>query len=340
MNQPTYPIPAFAIQVNGESITDTIQQRLEVLVLTDNRGLEADTLEITLDDSDGRLALPKRGASVALSLGWQATGLIDKGLYTVDEVEHAGAPDKLTIRARSADLRAGLAEKKETSFHAKTVGDIINHIAENNGLTAIIGPGLADQTLDHIDQTNESDTNFLTRLGEQFDAIATVKGGKLLFFRAGDAVTATGQALPEALIVRSIGDSHRFNLSDRDNYTEAEASYEDKKLAKRGSVIVEGGTKGDTAPSVPSKKTLRHTYANKSNAERAAKSAMAKTARASAEFSINLALARPDLFPEIPATVQGFKAEIDSVKWIITKATHTLSADGGFTTVLELELKL
>jgi len=30
--------------------------------------------------------------------------VIDKGSFTVDEVEHAGAPDVLTIRARSASM--------------------------------------------------------------------------------------------------------------------------------------------------------------------------------------------------------------------------------------------
>ena len=78
------------------------------LTLTDNRGFEADQLDIQLDDSDGKLALPARGALLSLGMGWKGAPMIFKGEYTVDEVEHSGAPDSITIRARSADLRGSL----------------------------------------------------------------------------------------------------------------------------------------------------------------------------------------------------------------------------------------
>lgn len=48
---------------------------------------------------------------------------------------------------------------------------------------------------------------------------------------------------------------------------------------------------------------------------------------------------RADLYPETPVTVKGFKAVIDQQAWTITKVTHTLG-DGGYTTALELEVKL
>ena len=54
--------PAFTLVVGGIDITLKIQDRLESLTLTDNRGLEADQLDITLDDHDNALALPSRGA--------------------------------------------------------------------------------------------------------------------------------------------------------------------------------------------------------------------------------------------------------------------------------------
>ena len=47
---------------------------------------------------------------------------------------------------------------------------------------------------------------------------------------------------------------------------------------------------------------------------------------------------RADLFPELPATVEGFKREIDNTDRILSKVTHNVS-DGSFTTALELEIK-
>lgn len=57
-----------------------------------------------------------------------------------------------------------------------------------------------------------------------------------------------------------------------------------------------------------------------------------------ASFSITLAIGRPELFPDLPATVSGFKPAIDNTDWILTRVTHTLS-DNGLGTALELEIK-
>jgi len=334
------PTSAFRLSVGGVDITPIAQDRLEILTLTDNRGLEADQLDITLSDHDGKLDLPKKGVTIALSLGWVGQELIDKGTFIVDSVEHSGAPDKLQIRATSADMHKGLVEKKENSFHGKTFGDIAKHVAESQGLTPVISAALASETLDHVDQTGESDANLLTRLAEMLGAVVTVKAGRLLVFKPGEAVSATGKPLPECVIVRSVGDNHRFTVSDRDNYEQVEATYQDTHTATKGSVIVDAPqTEADFDTPTPGKRVLRHQYANRRNAERAAKAAMHKQKRDVAEFSITLALARPELFPEIPATVQGFKPAIDSTQWIISKATHTLDASSGFTTLLELEMK-
>lgn len=415
--------PLFAITVNGQNITQVLDGRLVNLTLTDNRGFEADTVDITLDDSDGLLDLPARGAKIALSLGWEDSGLIDKGEYTVDEIEHSGAPDQLSIRGRAADLMAeGLSTKRERSFHQKTVSDILRSVAADGGLSVKVGAGLAAQVIDHLDQTAESNLNLITRLAQQFDAIATVKSGVLLFIRAGQATTASGEPLPPVLIERASGDRHRFAIADRDNYTavrayyndvragtkgevlyngkvaQAEqqatasgvrhlshtyasranaekavkaewkkakarsqritlvtANYQDNKARKTGSVsydgkliksqskvIAGGGQKEQAQASIEgaadNTKTLPHTYASKSNAERAAKAEWLRLQRGVATFSITLAKGRPELFPELPATVRGFKPEIDATSWLITRVVHNLG-DGGYTTALELEIK-
>ncbi|MDE9500167.1 phage late control D family protein, partial [Xenorhabdus bovienii] len=87
------------------------------LTLTDNRGFEADQLDLELDDSDGKLDLPSRGNILTLELGWYGQALTPKGKFVVDEIEHSGAPDRLTVRARSADLRGKLNTKHDKSYH-------------------------------------------------------------------------------------------------------------------------------------------------------------------------------------------------------------------------------
>jgi phage protein D len=338
--------PRFKILVGSKDISKLVNDRLVSVSLTDNRGFEADQLDITLDDSDGLLEIPPRGAVVSVSLGWSDSGLVDKGQYTVDEVEHSGAPDQLTIRARSADLRAGLSVKKECSWHQTTVGAIVETIAKQNKIQHRIGPDLAGQTIRHIDQTSESDASFLSRIAKMFDAIATVKDNSLLFMKAGQATTASGQPLGKVLITRQSGDSHRFGIADRGAYSGVKAAWQNTKTAKKETTTVKrkprkkaGPGEGEVIQGADDNvKTLRHVYASKTNAERAAKAEWEKLQRGVAQFSITLAYGRPELFPELPASVSGFKPIIDKQDWIISRATHSLT-DSGYTTALELEVK-
>ena len=53
-------------------------------------------------------------------------------------------------------------------------------------------------------------------------------------------------------------------------------------------------------------------------------------------LSIQLARGRADLYTEMPVKVSGFKQQIDAGEWIVTTLTHSLSAENGYTTSIEL----
>lgn len=230
-------------QGETKDISTLISDRLQQLTLTDNRGFEADQLDLTLDDADGKLELPSRGAVLALAIGWADEPLTYKGEYTVDEVEHSGSPDIVTIRAKSADLRGSLMNRYERSFHQKTIGEIVSQIAQENQLTPLIDDALKNSLIDHIDQTNESSINLLSRLAEKYDAIATVKNGNLLFITAGTGKTASGQPLPTITLTRQVGDSHRFAIAEGDNYKAVKAYWHDTDTGKRGEITWDENTK-------------------------------------------------------------------------------------------------
>ncbi|WP_226475164.1 phage late control D family protein [Pseudomonas sp. MWU16-30323] len=326
-----YPVPAFRLTVDGNDIAQLISPRLMSLELTDNRGIEADQLSITLSDHDGLLSIPPKGAVVRLWLGWSDTGLVDKGTYTVDETEHSGAPDVLSIRARSADLRKGLKTKRERSWSNTTLGDVLGDIAIGNGLTATIAGALDGLPILQLDQANESDANLISRLGEEFDAVASVKAGCLLCMPAGGGKTASGLDLPHITLTRSDGDQHRYLMADRDSYDGVRAYFYDVNSAKKQEAIAGGGE---------NLKDLRHTYSDKQSALRAARAEFNRLRRGSATLSYTLAMGRPDLIPELTYTLHGVKDEIDEIIWYGGNVQHNLSPDNGYTMSLELESKL
>ncbi|HBN2260543.1 phage late control D family protein [Escherichia coli] len=357
--------PAFMLTINSKDITGNISERLKSLTLTDNRGFEADQLDIELDDADGLVELPIRGAVLTLFLGWKGFALVGKGSFTVDEVEHRGAPDTVTVRARSADFRGSLNSRREESWHDTTLGGVVEAIAARNKLGSSVAPELANIPLPHVDQSQESDVKFLTRLAERNGGEVSVKAGKLLVLKAGRGVTASGKAIPLVTISRSDGDRHQFSIADRGAYTGVTAKWlhtkDPKPQAQKVKLRRKEKEKKNGAVAHPKAKTpakepearegeymageadnvfaLTTIFASKAQAMRAAHAKWDKLQRGVAEFSISLAMGRADLYPETPVRVTGFKRVIDEQSWIITKVTHSLS-NGGFTTSLELEVKL
>lgn len=370
--------PKFKVEVIGKDkkrndITQVVTARLGSLSIIDNRGFEADTLDLELTDHDGKLALPPRNAAIDVAIGWEGQQLIKKGQYLVDEVQYSGAPDKLTIRARSADLKGSLSEQKERSFHNIKLEALVEQIGKENGLEAFVGFEYEKDIVDHIDQTNESDINLLTRLAEQFGAMATVKNGVLLFMKLGEAKSITGKPIPPMKITKRSGDNYTFSIAESANYKAVRAYWHDADTGNRGEITIDENTKitkqrrmtkGRTLKNGTVKgrhlskrrynvleqtqpitsdsdqiKTLRHTYASEKDAIRGAKSAFDRLKRGVATFTIDLAYGDPMLMPETPLELSGFKSEIDATNWLITRVTHNLS-EGGFTSQIECELKV
>ncbi|HBP3595422.1 phage late control D family protein [Escherichia coli] len=363
--------PDFMLTLDGADITQNFSDRLIGLTMTDNRGFEADQLDIELDDTDGLVELPPRGASLTLWLGWQGSALINKGSFTVDEIEHRGAPDRLTIRGRSADFRGTLNSRREQSWHDTTLGVIVEAVAQRNKLTASVADPLKSVAVPHIDQSQESDAAFLSRLADRNGATVSVKAGKLLFLKAGSAMTASGKVIPHMTVERGDGDRHQFAIADREAYTGVTAKWlhtRDPKPQKQKVKLkrkpkeqhlraLQHPKAAKTSAKAKKKKEqearegeymagesdnvleLTTIYATKAQAMRAAQAKWDRIQRGVAEFSITLATGRADLFPETPVAVKGFKRVIDEQAWIISRVVHSLNGSG-FTTGLELEVKI
>ena len=323
-----YPTPLWRVTLDGKDLTERLRPRLLELTLTEQRGDDADELSLQIHDHDGRMAIPPRGAVLQVALGWVGQGLVDKGSFTVDEVEHSGAPDIISIRARSADLTRAMRTRGEKSWHKTTLGAILKAIAGKHGLKAKIDGKLAAIQIAHLDQTNESDVHFLTRLAKRFDAVATVKAGTLLFLPVGKGQSASGTPLPAVTLARRDGDQHRYTIAGRDDYTGVRAFWSDKRGATQRDVLV-----GDDENA----RRLPGTYHSQQEAREQAEAAFKRIQRGAATLSYTLALGRADLYPEQPVTVAGFKPEIDATEWLIAKTTHTITGTTGFKTQVEME---
>ncbi len=331
----------FRLIVAGVDYSPTIRDRLVNLSLTDKRGGEADQFDLVLDDADGLTPLPARGAIAKLSLGWLRgdtvpVGLVDKGSYVIDAVDWGGPPDQVTIRGRSADLTADFRVRRTASYRETTLGAIAREIAGRHKLQPLIAPELADVPIPIMAQHQQSDMALLRRLGRERDAIATVKDGKLILSPIGRLHATSGAALPALELRRAdVGGGYRFSLVERSAGAGVEADYEDLDAGERKTVKVGGHASGSDKAAKPRK--IRRVYHSKPEAHAAADAANRRAARSEATMDLSLPLGRPDIYPDRPVTLIGFKREVDAHPWLIAEASHTLDGVGGLKTKLKLE---
>lgn len=333
--------PDFRVTLDGDDLTPRIAPRLLTLSLSEKRGAEADQLDLVIEDAAGHMAIPRAGALLQLSLGWESgpdvqPGLVDKGSFKVDEAEWGGPPDIITVRARSANLSDAYRARREGSWRGTTLGAIITEIAQRNGLTALVDPTLAAIAVAVLGQDQRSDMALVRFLGERHDATATVKNGALVFAPIGQGVSAIGSPLPSFTLTRSSGDRYAYRRAERDRHDGVEARWYDQDKGERRTVRAAGSGKAD-AKGKP--RRLRRTFATEADAKQAAEAENRRVARAAASFDMTLAYGDPRLYPDQPVSVRGFKPEIDGQSWLIAEATHALDTGLGLTTSLKLEVK-
>lgn len=325
--------PLFKIIANGADITAKIADRLIELRLHDEAGQNSDTATIILDNRDHCLRIPAKGAELQISIGYKETGLIDKGLFTVDETRLSGPPHRMAIKAKAGDMRKSLKAQRSTSYDGLTLGDLVKTIAARHNLQPKCGADLAIITPGHIDQTEESDLHLLTRLAQQYGAVAKPANGCLLFVPTGEAKSASGQTLtPVTVDLELDGGSYDFTAADRKNYGAVTARYRDK--AANTDIDVTVTTADDDSPTY----TLRNTYPDEAAAKAAAKAKLGSLKRGTVTLSLDGIRGMPAASAEAPLTVSGICGEVDAIAWVIKDAEHALT-NSGFTTRIEAEVK-
>lgn len=326
-------IPDFKVTLNGKDLTSAIRPRLVSLTITDKRD-DADQLEIVIDDADGRVALPKTGDQLTVSIGWKSgpdvtIGLVGKGNFLVDDITHEGPPDTIRITARSADFtsKSDFRTRRQTAWTNTSIGAVLHDIAARNSWQLKVAPDVASIQLGSVHQSRESDAALLKRLGREHDCVATIKAGYLLFQRVGSGKTASGKTFPTYVFQRGEGDRHQYQLTKRDEVAGVSASYHDRGQGKHVRAVA--GVKAGA-------KHLSRVYANAAAARRAADAALARSKRQPAKMQITAAYGVAELGIERPVTVKGFKAEIDATPWLTAEVSHKIDGQG-FTTELHLE---
>lgn len=315
--------PTFSIRVGG--VGTNIDDRLLALEVVDQEGNRADSCRIEVDDRDGRVQIPERGANISISLGYRESGVHNMGSYVVDEVTAHGWPQKLIIFGRSADLTDALKSPRSQTYRDMSLGDIVQQIASRHGLSGSASGQMGQLKYKMLAQTEESDLNFLTRIAMRHDGIFTVKNGQIIFKKRGEQMGSGASVVHPGNILE-----YRVTYQDRQAHGEAWNEWWDRGQAKRTRETGQGGSGSATSMAAPLAED------GQSQAQDVAGSAGGAFRRMErvGEFTI---VGDPTVRAEMSLTVRGVKGGVDG-QYRIRAVTHQLSNQGYRTTIIAEDL--
>ncbi|MBC3363454.1 contractile injection system protein, VgrG/Pvc8 family [Pseudomonas sp. SWRI154] len=188
-----------AVEIYGANAA-LLNQRLLSWTHIDAAGIESDQLTLTLS-LEGLEGLPSLEGKIGLRVGYQESGLVDKGEFVVTRRTPTLFPLRLTLVATAAPFSAsdqtGFKQRRSVSHGPTTLGALFRQLTSRHGFSPRVAPELSLIKIEHIDQSNETDMGFLTRLAHRYDAVAKPINELYVLARRGQAKSLSGKILPD-----------------------------------------------------------------------------------------------------------------------------------------------
>jgi phage protein D len=293
--------------------------------ITDNEDRKSDSCELELDNRD-YIPSPGKGSMLQVWLGYAETGVFDMGMYQVESWTKKGMPKTLTVSAKAAGLTTGIKAPKSRSYHQKSVSDIVQYIAGRNGLQAIVNGDVGGLMPGHLDQSSESDLNFLTRLAGRVGGKFKVANNTIIFNKGGSGMLPSGGAAPSFTLTPIGLIDWSCTGSARGEYGSVSVPWQNTQTGER-----EWVDEGEGTPKLRARKLFK----TKDEAQAHAKATKGELARGNKKFNAEFP-GDGQYFAGAQVEAVDFDPDVDD-SYSIKAATHKLDS-GGFVTSIDCEL--
>lgn len=336
--------PSWAIRANGKDVTQAFWPLLISIRVRDESKDEADSLTLTLSNSDLTLAPPTQGDELEVLLGYE-NALQSVGRFVVDKVDFEGPPDRLVIACKSAAFAKPNGDvsmepwlvRKTRSWEPGTLDTIAKTIASEHGVELVAPADLLAMQTPHLDQTEEEDTSLLYRLIEPRGYIVKVADKKLILVKQSAGLTSnvrTGASVPAVTISRGQVSTYSGSWAERSVYDQVVTYWHDPAT---------GVTNYETAGNGSRTFRFVNPAPDQATAKQWAAASLAKYQRQGGKMSLTMPgrvdlqseqLVSLDAFP-YPLSASPTQAAI-AKQWILKSVEHVLSRSG-FTTSVQGE---
>lgn len=328
-----------AVEVTGANAA-LINSRLIDWEYVDAAGIRSDTLKLTVN-IEGLDGLPSVDDKIGLRRGYKESGLVDAGMFVITRVTPQLFPAQLVITATAAPFKVAdetdFKARKSASFGPTTLGAIFRELTARHGFSPRIAADLDAIQIDHLDQSNETDMGFLTRIAKIHDAVTKPVNELYVMARAGQLKSLSGKTLPVMTISvtndNRPGDSAFVNASlDEDSrvkFKGCKTTWWDGASGKE--CVVETGEK-------PFKKVTQR-YQNEAEAKAAGEGMARKIKRGASKIRIECP-GNPGYGAEGLVVLDGSWPSYLQGQWSIDKVTESGSRQQSYRTAIEASVPL
>lgn len=323
-----------AVEIYGANAA-LLNERLISWQHVDAAGIESDQLTLTIS-LEGLEGLPSLGGKIGLRVGYLESGLVDKGEFVITRRTPTLFPLRLTLVATAAPFSAGdqtgFKQRRSVSHGPTTLGALFRELTSRHGFSPRVAPGLSLIKIEHIDQSNETDMGFLTRLAYLHDAVAKPVNELYVLARRGQAKSLSGKVLPDVKLSVTTnnrpGDqafiSATLDETARAKYQGCKTSWWDAAAGKVR--VVESGI----APF----KTMRQRYQSASDAQAAGEGEVRRMMREALKVKIDCP-GNPQLSAEGLVLLDASWPDFMRGRWSIDKVTASSDREKSYRCMIE-----
>ena len=330
--------PMFRIMRGGNDVSGNLNDRLLELDFIEHAGKENDELTLKIDDRDFAVQLPERGDKISLAIGYEDSGLVDKGTLIVSDTGGKGPPSEVWIKAKSASQRDDQKSKRTKNYKDKKLKEVVEDVAKRHKLTVKVGDGFDKVKWAMLNQTEESDWHLLQRLARDNDATFAIKDGNLVFNKSADGKSSSGKSMQEITLRLEDLLAYTFGAKDRSKHKKVEGHWYDKTKGERVKEKAEGkgGSDGNGSDADGATFFLRHLYPDKDKATAAAEAKLRELQRGEGSIHVEIE-GDANIVADGILRLQTGRTGLDG-EWRVVTVTHSISSEG-FRTKIDAEAK-
>jgi uncharacterized protein len=324
----------YTLTVDGQDVTSAFDPHLISLKINLTDGGKSDTLDVILDDTDGRIKLPRADADIEASLCWEDDGAAVTFKGKTDDPGSEGSRGGgriLHVRAHAADMKGKPKAKKSKHKDDATFGDAAKEWGRDAGLEVKVDDALAKIKRPYWAMANESFMAWGERHAREIGATFQIRGKQAVFVPRNGGASASGRPLPsvravwgENLIAWSLSP-----IKNRARFKSAVVRWYDAKTAKwqRQKQTIDDGAEVDLVDA-----SKAH---DKDHADRKAAANGEESKRGKGGGSVTID-GDPAAQAQAACSVEGVRPGIDG-DYRIASAEHSYTRGGGWTVELDLE---